>query len=142
MGSRGREERGCLPACPLAPAGGEGSGCPWGAGEPGVPPPSPTELARMYRNEGNAYFRERDYRRAVVAYSEGLQKSCQDPELSAVLHTNRGAAHFHLGEETCPIQPRKGMGRGLCGPKLLFLPILDFVFLFAVHHIKHLIHEK
>ncbi|XP_053929482.1 tetratricopeptide repeat protein 4 isoform X2 [Cuculus canorus] len=57
----------------------------------------PTELAGMYRNEGNAYFKERDYRRAVISYSEGLRKRCQDPELNVVLHTNRAAAQFHLG---------------------------------------------
>ncbi|NWZ20237.1 TTC4 protein, partial [Asarcornis scutulata] len=48
-------------------------------------------------NEGNEYFREKDYGRAVVSYSEGLKKKCEDVELNAVLHTNRGAAHFHLG---------------------------------------------
>ncbi|KAM9379493.1 tetratricopeptide repeat protein 4 isoform 2-T4 [Phaethornis superciliosus] len=57
---------------------------------------SPAELARMYKNEGNEYFKERDYKRAVIAYTEGLKK-CEEPELSAVLHTNRGAAQFHLG---------------------------------------------
>lgn len=128
-GERARGARGALGSC--APAH-----------RPAVPPPSPAELAKMYKNEGNEYFKERDYRRAVVAYSEGLKKSCQEPELNAVLHTNRGAAHFHLGEEMCPIQPRTGMGRGPCGPKLLFLPILGFVFLFVIHHTKHLIHEK
>ncbi|KAM6262473.1 tetratricopeptide repeat protein 4 [Porphyrio hochstetteri] len=58
---------------------------------------SPTELARMYKNEGNEYFREKDYKKAIIAYTEGLKKQCGDPELSAVLHTNRGAAHFYLG---------------------------------------------
>ncbi|NXW28278.1 TTC4 protein, partial [Phaetusa simplex] len=48
-------------------------------------------------NEGNEYFREKDYRRAVIAYSEALKKNCEDPELNAVLHTNRGAAQFYLG---------------------------------------------
>ncbi|NWS99834.1 TTC4 protein, partial [Mionectes macconnelli] len=48
-------------------------------------------------NEGNEYFKEKDYGRAVAAYSEGLRKKCEDPELNAVLLTNRGAAHFHLG---------------------------------------------
>ncbi|XP_035393202.1 tetratricopeptide repeat protein 4 [Cygnus atratus] len=57
----------------------------------------PAELAKMYKNEGNEYFREKDYGRAVVSYSEGLKKKCEDVELNAVLHTNRGAAHFHLG---------------------------------------------
>ncbi|NXD95231.1 TTC4 protein, partial [Chaetorhynchus papuensis] len=48
-------------------------------------------------NEGNEYFREKDYGRAVAAYSEGLRRRCGDAELDAVLLTNRGAAHFHLG---------------------------------------------
>ncbi|XP_064928197.1 tetratricopeptide repeat protein 4 [Columba livia] len=57
----------------------------------------PAELARMYKNEGNEYFREKDYGKAVIAYSEGLKKGCEDVELNAMLHTNRGAAQFHLG---------------------------------------------
>ncbi|NXU44704.1 TTC4 protein, partial [Drymodes brunneopygia] len=48
-------------------------------------------------NEGNEYFKEKDYGRAVAAYSEGLRRRCGDAELDAVLLTNRGAAHFHLG---------------------------------------------
>ncbi|PKK27182.1 tetratricopeptide repeat domain 4 [Columba livia] len=51
----------------------------------------------MYKNEGNEYFREKDYGKAVIAYSEGLKKGCEDVELNAMLHTNRGAAQFHLG---------------------------------------------
>ncbi|NXY60670.1 TTC4 protein, partial [Callaeas wilsoni] len=48
-------------------------------------------------NEGNEYFKEKDYGRAAAAYSEGLRRRCGDAELDAVLLTNRGAAHFHLG---------------------------------------------
>ncbi|NXY82052.1 TTC4 protein, partial [Alcedo cyanopectus] len=48
-------------------------------------------------NEGNEYFREKDYRKAVIAYTEGLRKKSEDPELNAVLHANRGAAEFYLG---------------------------------------------
>lgn len=84
----------------------------------------------MYKNEGNEYFRERDYRRAVIAYTEGLKKKCEDPELDAVLHTNRGAAQFYLGNEVCAILPQTGLGRGLCGPEFLFLPILGFLFVY------------
>ncbi|XP_021397713.3 tetratricopeptide repeat protein 4 isoform X1 [Lonchura striata] len=58
---------------------------------------SPAELARMYKNEGNEYFKEKDYGRAAAAYSEGLRRRCGDAELDAVLLTNRAAAHFHLG---------------------------------------------
>lgn len=70
----------------------------------------------MYKNEGNEYFREKDYGRAVVSYSEGLKKKCEDAELNAVLHTNRGAAHFHLGE-----------GSGAAFP--LCFPVLNLLFL-------------
>ncbi|NXI15279.1 TTC4 protein, partial [Irena cyanogastra] len=48
-------------------------------------------------NEGNEYFKEKDYGRAAAAYSEGLRRRCGDAELDAVLLTNRAAAHFHLG---------------------------------------------
>lgn len=115
MGSGGRGGRGVsVPVCrSVSPALARGAG-----GEPcpplrPCPPPSLAELARMYKNEGNEYFRERDYGRAVVAYTEGLKKKCEDPELNAVLHTNRGAAQFYLGKETCPVPPRTGLGRGL-----------------------------
>lgn len=81
---------------------------------------SPAELARMYKNEGNDYFRERDYKRAVVAYSAGLRQRCGDPELDAVLHTNRGAAQFHLGTMG-PVLPL-GLGGRLCAPPWLLLP--------------------
>ncbi|KGL77794.1 Tetratricopeptide repeat protein 4, partial [Tinamus guttatus] len=57
----------------------------------------PTELARLYKNEGNEYFREKDYGKAVLSYTEGLKKPCEDPELEAVLRTNRAAAHARLG---------------------------------------------
>ncbi|NXJ05259.1 TTC4 protein, partial [Odontophorus gujanensis] len=48
-------------------------------------------------NEGNAYFGEKDYGRAVRAYSEGLRQRCEDAELRAVLLSNRAAAHCRLG---------------------------------------------
>ncbi|XP_062437953.1 tetratricopeptide repeat protein 4 isoform X1 [Rhea pennata] len=58
---------------------------------------SPAELARLYKDEGNEYFREKDYGKAVVSYTEGLRKKCEDPELGAVLHANRAAAQARLG---------------------------------------------
>ncbi|XP_015726286.1 tetratricopeptide repeat protein 4 isoform X2 [Coturnix japonica] len=57
----------------------------------------PAELATMYKNEGNAYFEEKDYGRAVLAYSEGLRQSFEDVELRAVLLSNRAAANCRLG---------------------------------------------
>lgn len=49
------------------------------------------------KDEGNEYFKEKNYKKAVVSYTEGLKKSCMDLELNAILYTNRAAAHFHLG---------------------------------------------
>ncbi|KAH0618584.1 hypothetical protein JD844_017935 [Phrynosoma platyrhinos] len=58
---------------------------------------TPEEQAKTYKNEGNDYFKEKDYRKAIIAYTEGLKKKCSDVELNTVLHTNRAAAQFHLG---------------------------------------------
>ncbi|CAI5777099.1 repeat 4 [Podarcis lilfordi] len=56
-----------------------------------------TTEAQAYKNEGNDYFKEKDYKKAVISYSEGLKKKCNDLELNTVLHTNRAAAQFYLG---------------------------------------------
>ncbi|KAM6455081.1 tetratricopeptide repeat protein 4 isoform 2-T2 [Liasis olivaceus] len=58
---------------------------------------SPEEQSKTYKNEGNDYFKEKDYKKAVISYTEGLKKKCNDLELNTVLHTNRAAAHFYLG---------------------------------------------
>lgn len=55
------------------------------------------EQAKTYKDEGNDYFKEKNYKKAVVSYTEGLKKKCADPDLNAVLYTNRAAAHFYLG---------------------------------------------
>lgn len=55
------------------------------------------EQAKSLKDEGNAYFREKNYQKAVLSYTAGLKKSCADQDLSAVLLTNRAASHFHLG---------------------------------------------
>ncbi|XP_074077452.1 tetratricopeptide repeat protein 4 isoform X2 [Macrotis lagotis] len=55
------------------------------------------EQAKTYKDEGNDYFKDKDYKRAVASYTEGLRKKCSDPTLNAVLLTNRAAAQFYLG---------------------------------------------
>ncbi|KAM9386055.1 tetratricopeptide repeat protein 4 isoform 2-T2 [Pholidichthys leucotaenia] len=57
----------------------------------------PEEQAKSLKDEGNAYFKEKNYQKAVVSYTAGLKKKCGDQDLNAVLLTNRAAAHFHLG---------------------------------------------
>ncbi|XP_051788447.1 tetratricopeptide repeat protein 4 isoform X1 [Erpetoichthys calabaricus] len=55
------------------------------------------EQAKTYKCEGNEYFKQRDYKKAVISYTEGLKKKCSDSELNVILYTNRAAAHFYLG---------------------------------------------
>ncbi|KAG5850046.1 hypothetical protein ANANG_G00078100 [Anguilla anguilla] len=55
------------------------------------------EQAKALKDEGNDYFKEKNYKKAIVAYSAGLKKKCSDTDLNAILHTNRAAAQFHLG---------------------------------------------
>ncbi|XP_020832561.1 tetratricopeptide repeat protein 4 isoform X2 [Phascolarctos cinereus] len=57
----------------------------------------PEEQAKTYKDEGNDYFKDRDYKKAVASYTEGLRKKCSDPDLNAMLLTNRAAAQYHLG---------------------------------------------
>ncbi|XP_028301163.1 tetratricopeptide repeat protein 4 [Gouania willdenowi] len=57
----------------------------------------PEEQARVLKDEGNAFFKEKNYQKAVVSYSAGLKKKCGDQELNVVLLTNRAAAHYYLG---------------------------------------------
>ncbi|XP_012605129.2 tetratricopeptide repeat protein 4 [Microcebus murinus] len=58
---------------------------------------SPEEQAKTYKDEGNDYFKEKDYKKAVISYTEGLKKKCADTDLNAVLYTNRAAAQYYLG---------------------------------------------
>ncbi|CAB1332209.1 unnamed protein product [Coregonus sp. 'balchen'] len=55
------------------------------------------EQAESLKDEGNDYFKENNYKKAIVSYTAGLKKNCSDSNVNAILHTNRAAAHFHLG---------------------------------------------
>lgn len=56
-----------------------------------------TEKANSLKNEGNEFFKEKKYEKAIICYSEALKKNCEDQEMNTVLLTNRAAAQFHLG---------------------------------------------
>lgn len=62
-------------------------------------PHSSPEQASSLKDEGNAFFKEKNYKKAILAYTAGLKKKCGDQDLNTVLLTNRAAAHFHLGED-------------------------------------------
>ncbi|XP_077463159.1 tetratricopeptide repeat protein 4 [Stigmatopora argus] len=58
---------------------------------------TPAEKAQSLKNEGNEYFKEKKYQKAIVAYTAALKNKFDDQDLDTVLLTNRAAAHFHLG---------------------------------------------
>lgn len=58
---------------------------------------SPHEQATSLKDEGNAFFKEKKYDKAIAAYSAALKKQSGDQELDTVLLTNRAAAQFYLG---------------------------------------------
>ncbi|XP_049572803.1 tetratricopeptide repeat protein 4 [Syngnathus scovelli] len=58
---------------------------------------TPEEKAHSLKNEGNEFFKEKNYQKAIVAYTAALKNKCSDQDLDTVLLTNRAAAHFHLG---------------------------------------------
>lgn len=58
---------------------------------------SPEEQAMSLKDEGNVFFKEKSYEKAIVAYTAGLKIKCGDQELDTVLLTNRAAAQFHIG---------------------------------------------
>lgn len=58
---------------------------------------TPEEKAEDLKNEGNSYFKDRKYEKAVLSYSAALSMKSSDRELNAVVFSNRAAANFHLG---------------------------------------------
>lgn len=58
---------------------------------------SSTEQVKCLKNEGNDFFKEKKYEKAVICYTAALKKKCGDQEVDTVLLTNRAAAQFHLG---------------------------------------------
>lgn len=57
----------------------------------------PAVQAKSLKDEGNAFFKEKNYDKSILAYTAALKKKCDDDDLNTVLFTNRAAAHFHLG---------------------------------------------
>lgn len=56
-----------------------------------------TEQVNCLKNEGNEFFKEKKYEKAIICYTAALKKNCGDQEVNTVLLTNRAAAQFYLG---------------------------------------------
>ena len=58
---------------------------------------TPEGRALSHKEEGNEHFKKKEYKLAVEEYSAGIKEKCSDVGLNAVLHSNRAAAQYHLG---------------------------------------------
>ncbi|XP_014241334.1 tetratricopeptide repeat protein 4 isoform X2 [Cimex lectularius] len=57
---------------------------------------TPEELANAFKDDGNFNFKCKNYRMAVISYTEGISKKCSNARLNAQLYNNRAAAQFYL----------------------------------------------
>lgn len=57
---------------------------------------TPEELALAYKEDGNFNFNCKQYRKAIISYTEGLKLNFNNPHLKAQLYNNRAAAHMFL----------------------------------------------
>ncbi|KAL5970079.1 Tetratricopeptide repeat protein 4 [Taenia solium] len=53
----------------------------------------PNANAESFKEEGNYYIKQKDYEKAITAYTGGILAKPTDKKLLAVLYTNRGIAH-------------------------------------------------
>lgn len=60
------------------------------------PEDTPYDRALAHKDDGNQFFKKKNYKKACLAYTTALKQWCQNSELLAILHTNRAAANFHL----------------------------------------------
>ncbi|XP_031556308.1 tetratricopeptide repeat protein 4-like [Actinia tenebrosa] len=57
----------------------------------------PTARATAYKEEGNYEYKQKNFRKAILAYTEGIKAKCEDDNLNAVLYTNRATVNFTIG---------------------------------------------
>ena len=56
------------------------------------------EAAQKNEEKGDAKYKANEFSNAAVFYTEGIEVSCKDVALNAVLYKKRAACHFFLGE--------------------------------------------
>lgn len=54
------------------------------------------ELAVSYKDDGNFNFKHKNYRLAIIAYTEGLRAKPSDPNIRSSLYNNRSASNYFL----------------------------------------------
>ena len=57
-----------------------------------------TEAAQKNEEKGDAKYKTSEFSDAADFYTDGIEVSCKDVALNAVLYKKRAACHFFLGE--------------------------------------------
>ncbi|XP_075985473.1 DNA polymerase interacting tpr containing protein of 47kD [Anticarsia gemmatalis] len=57
---------------------------------------TPVELATNYKEDGNFNFKHKNYRLAILGYTEGIKQKCDNAEINASLYNNRAASQWFL----------------------------------------------
>ena len=57
-----------------------------------------TARAEAYKEDGNYEYNRKQFKEAIVAYTEGIKIKCDNPSLNAILYTNRATAQLCLGK--------------------------------------------
>ena len=60
--------------------------------------------AKACKEDGNHYFKEKQYKKAISSYSAGVKVEFDDDELKAVMYTNRATCHYNMGEWSVEVQ--------------------------------------
>ena len=55
--------------------------------------------AEFFKNQGNDEFRKKEFCKAILLYTKGINVDVKDQELKAKLYSNRATAHFNLGKK-------------------------------------------
>ena len=55
--------------------------------------------AELFKNQGNDEFRKKEFSKAILLYTKGINVDVKDQELKAKLYSNRATAHFNLGKK-------------------------------------------
>lgn len=53
-------------------------------------------MAVAYKEDGNFNFKHKNYRLAILSYTEGIKAKCNDANIVATLYNNRAASHYFL----------------------------------------------
>ena len=56
--------------------------------------------AEAFKEEGNYEYKKKQFKKAILAYTEGIKARSSDKNLNAILYTNRATVNFTIGKQS------------------------------------------